>query len=460
MEEGATSATSASLRSGVEEKEDETPAVDRSSINDERQHDPDQERSADNDKLPMSGLRVIDVGTFLAGPARRVGPRRVRRREFSRSSIPSPAIPCAASARRPSATTPPWPGSAKARNQKIRHPRPAQQQEGVQPVPAPGRQVRRPDRELPPRHDGGMGARLGRACKQGQPRAWSCLPVSRATARPGRTAAARGSPTSPTPTPACRTSPAFPGETPVVPGTVPHRRLSVQPLRRHRHPAGACATARRPGEGQVIDIAIYEAVFRQTGRDRRGLRPVRQGPRARRRRQLRRRAARALPHCIDDKWLAIACTTDKMFERLGRGDGANPNSPSAARYGQQRKRLAARGEVNQHRHRMGRLAAALRGHAALPRRRGAGRQAQQHRRHLRGRTLPGARQPGPSSGKSRASARWSIPGVVPRTLSATPGRITNLGPPLRRRAPMRCMRELLGICPPEEIKRLRQRKII
>jgi succinyl-CoA:(S)-malate CoA-transferase subunit A len=51
----------------------------------------------------------------------------------------------------------------------------------------------------------------------------------------------------------------------------------------------------------------------------------------------------------------------------------------------------------------------------------------------------------------------TVPGVVP-TLSETPGRITNLGPPLGN-ATYEIMRELLGISA-EDIKRLRQQKII
>ena len=50
-----------------------------------------------------------------------------------------------------------------------------------------------------------------------------------------------------------------------------------------------------------------------------------------------------------------------------------------------------------------------------------------------------------------------IPGVVP-TLSETPGRISNLGPPLGN-ATYEILRELLGISA-QEIQRLRQRKII
>jgi succinyl-CoA:(S)-malate CoA-transferase subunit A len=50
-----------------------------------------------------------------------------------------------------------------------------------------------------------------------------------------------------------------------------------------------------------------------------------------------------------------------------------------------------------------------------------------------------------------------VPNVVP-TLSATPGRITSLGPALGN-ATYEVMRELLGITA-DDIKRLRQRKII
>ena len=50
-----------------------------------------------------------------------------------------------------------------------------------------------------------------------------------------------------------------------------------------------------------------------------------------------------------------------------------------------------------------------------------------------------------------------VPGVTPR-LSLTPGQISNLGPPMGN-ATYEIMRELLGLSA-EEIKQLRQRKII
>lgn len=71
------------------------------------------------------------------------------------------------------------------------------------------------------------------------------------------------------------------------------------------------------GRGQMIDIALYESVFRAldeiapahalngTVRGRQGIHTV-----------------NACPHghfqCKDDKWVAIACTNDKMFNRLAR----------------------------------------------------------------------------------------------------------------------------------------------
>jgi crotonobetainyl-CoA:carnitine CoA-transferase CaiB-like acyl-CoA transferase len=79
------------------------------------------------------------------------------------------------------------------------------------------------------------------------------------------------------------------------------------------------------GEGQMIDIGLYEPVFRildelasayhETGRVRQRMGPA---------------TVNAVPHSHyptkDNRWVAIACTTDKIFERLaaamGRADVA------------------------------------------------------------------------------------------------------------------------------------------
>ena len=133
----------------------------------------------------------------------------------------------------------------------------------------------------------------------------------------------------------------FPGETPVVPGTAPlgdyisslYGVIGVMLALRHKEATG---------RGQVIDVGIYEAVFRQMDelaaayglfgkvREREGG-------------QLRRRAVGHFS--ARTARVAIACTTDKMFERLSEAM-ERPELTSHLLYGEQRKRLAARDEVN------------------------------------------------------------------------------------------------------------------
>ncbi|MEM1144075.1 MAG: CoA transferase [Pseudomonadota bacterium] len=135
----------------------------------------------------------------------------------------------------------------------------------------------------------------------------------------------------------------FPGETPVVPGTVPlgdyisslYGAIGILLALRHRD---------RTGRGQIIDVAIYESVFRTLDelaatyglygkvREREGA-----------------GSFVAVPHghfrCSDDKWVAIACTTDRMFERLASAM-ERPELALKDLYGVQRNRLAAREAVN------------------------------------------------------------------------------------------------------------------
>jgi crotonobetainyl-CoA:carnitine CoA-transferase CaiB-like acyl-CoA transferase len=98
------------------------------------------------------------------------------------------------------------------------------------------------------------------------------------------------------------------------------------------------------GEGQCVDLALYEAVFRvldeivpafqQNGyvRERMGA-----------------DAVNVCPHShyetADAKWIAIACSNDEMFKRLSEAM-KQPELASPARFGQKDLRLAARGEVN------------------------------------------------------------------------------------------------------------------
>ena len=136
----------------------------------------------------------------------------------------------------------------------------------------------------------------------------------------------------------------FPGETPVLPGTVPlgdyiaslYGAIGVMIALRHQE---------KTGRGQVVDVGIYEAVFRVLEE----IAAV-YGVDGRIREREGSGSFVACPHghfrTKDDKWIAIACTTDKMFERLSVAMGT-PQLASSGLYGDQRKRLAAREQVNQ-----------------------------------------------------------------------------------------------------------------
>jgi crotonobetainyl-CoA:carnitine CoA-transferase CaiB-like acyl-CoA transferase len=106
----------------------------------------------------------------------------------------------------------------------------------------------------------------------------------------------------------------------------------------------ALRVAERTGEGQYVDIGIYEPVFRyldeiapafdQTGyvRERMGADTV-----------------NVVPHShyptADGHWIAIACTSDKMFARLAAAMG-RAELAADARYATTPARLERREEVN------------------------------------------------------------------------------------------------------------------
>jgi crotonobetainyl-CoA:carnitine CoA-transferase CaiB-like acyl-CoA transferase len=100
--------------------------------------------------------------------------------------------------------------------------------------------------------------------------------------------------------------------------------------------------AERTGEGQEIDIALYESVFRVL--DELAPRYAREGT-------VRGRegagTVNACPHghfqCGDGAWVAIACTSDKMFARLTE---VMERPDLAARYGTTAARLADRATVD------------------------------------------------------------------------------------------------------------------
>lgn len=244
----------------------------------------------------------------------------------------------------------------------------------------------------------------------------------------------------------------FPGETPVLPGTAPlgdymsslYGAIGIMLALRHRE---------KTGRGQVVDIGTYEAVFRQLDeiagayglfgkiREREGA-----------------GSFVAVPHghfrTKDDKWIAIACTTDKMFERLSEAM-ERPELASTALYSEQRKRLAARDVVNQiviewvgSLTREEVLKRCLDKEVPVGKVNSIADIFEDEHFQARG-NLARIEQDG--------LGEVVVPGVIP-TLSETPGRLTDLGPPLGN-ATYEVMRELLGI-PADEIKRLRRHKII
>ncbi len=244
----------------------------------------------------------------------------------------------------------------------------------------------------------------------------------------------------------------FPGETPVLPGTVPlgdyiaslFGTIGVLVALRHKE---------RTGEGQMVDVGIYEAVFRVLDEI---------APAYAMFGKIREREGAgsfvAVPHghfrTQDNRWIAIACTTDKMFERLSVAM-ERPELASREMYGDQRKRLAAREVVNQH---------VIDWVGSLPRQ-------EVLARCLREEVPVGEVNSiadifnDPHFAARGNLVRWReenlgevvVPGVVPR-LSATPGRITNLGPRLGN-ANDEVLRTLLGLAA-EEIAMLRERNVV
>src|SRR5450755_1791721 len=98
------------------------------------------------------------------------------------------------------------------------------------------------------------------------------------------------------------------------------------------------------GEGQCVDLALYESVFRVLDEI---------APAYQKFGYVRERmgadAVNVCPHSHyrtrDGKWIAIACTSDQMFVRLAEAM-EQPELALAERYGPQQLRLAARDEVN------------------------------------------------------------------------------------------------------------------
>jgi crotonobetainyl-CoA:carnitine CoA-transferase CaiB-like acyl-CoA transferase len=132
----------------------------------------------------------------------------------------------------------------------------------------------------------------------------------------------------------------LPGETPVTPGSTSlgdymtgmNGCIGIMMALKHRE---------MTGKGQIVDCALFESVFRvldeiapRYAMDGFIREPEGTG------------TLNACPHghfkCLDGKYIAIACTTDKMFERLTL---AMQRSDLLERFGNQTNRLASRDTV-------------------------------------------------------------------------------------------------------------------
>ena len=175
----------------------------------------------------------------------------------------------------------------------------------------------------------------------------------------------------------------------------------------------------------MVDIGLYESVFRILDElvpayHRTGYVRQRMGP----------GTVNVVPHAhyptSDGRWIAIACTTDKIFERLARAMGC-PEVAGDGKWGTTAKREAARAEVDAY---VGAWSGGLTRDAVLER--------------CREYEVPS----GPLYAvdeimadphyRARENIRYvddpragevAVPNVVPR-LTLTPGGIDHLGPPL------------------------------
>jgi crotonobetainyl-CoA:carnitine CoA-transferase CaiB-like acyl-CoA transferase len=215
----------------------------------------------------------------------------------------------------------------------------------------------------------------------------------------------------------------------------------------------ALRVAEQTGTGQVVDIGLYESIFRVLDElvpayDYCGFVRERMGP----------GTVNAVPHShyptADGKWIAIACTSDKIFQRLAVLMG-RPELAGDGRWGTSVKRQAAREEVDAS------VAEWTSGQAA----------ADLLRTCEEGQVPCGlllsvadifadphyaareniARVPVPGLGAV------AVPNVVPK-LAATPGSVTSAGPPLGAHT-NEILSQLLGL-DPRQLDELRERNII
>jgi succinyl-CoA:(S)-malate CoA-transferase subunit B len=210
----------------------------------------------------------------------------------------------------------------------------------------------------------------------------------------------------------------------------------------------------RTGEGQYIDVALYESVFRCTDE----LAPAyamygtvreRHGP----------HIESACPYghfpTKDGKWVAIACTTDKLFARLANAMG-RPELASSSLYGDQLTRLDNRHDVNEIvRDWCGSLTRDQVLDRCFASRAPAG--PLNNIADIFGDRQFHARRNMVAIEEDDSGEVIMVPNVLPR-LSRTPGRIEHLGPQLGEHTE-EVLGGLLGLSA-EEIAQLRERRVI
>ncbi len=243
-----------------------------------------------------------------------------------------------------------------------------------------------------------------------------------------------------------------PGGTPVTPGSTSlgdymsglYGAVGVLIALRHRD---------KRGQGQMIDVGLYESVFRVLDElapvyAREGIVREPEGSGTR----------NACPHghfpTRDDKWIALACTTDKMFARLAEAMG-KPDLATDAAYANHRKRLAGRETVD-------RLVAAWTGSLD----RDAIMEICLHHQVPAGplNTIADIFEDPQFAARKNLLhfehpelGEIVVPNVFPN-LSETPGRIDTLGPALGEHTEQ-VLAELLGLSA-EQIKDLRRKHVI
>jgi crotonobetainyl-CoA:carnitine CoA-transferase CaiB-like acyl-CoA transferase len=206
------------------------------------------------------------------------------------------------------------------------------------------------------------------------------------------------------------------------------------------------------GEGQCIDLALYESVFRvldEIAPAYQKLGYVRE--------RMGADAVNVCPHSHyetrDGRWIAIACTSDTMFARLADAM-AQPELASAERYGPKESRLGAREEVNRI---VAHWVASLDCETVLARCAEGGVPASLIYSIADIFEDPQYRARGNIQMQDSRIGPLAVPGVVPR-LSATPGEIRFLGEALGAQN-TDVFRDLLGLTE-DEIARLRDQGVI